>query len=227
MTTRSNREELGALRVSYTRSAPTTSYAADPLAQFQEWFGAAVASARAAPACAAWEANAMCLSTVDARTLRPSARMVLLKGADARGFVWYSHYTSRKGGELARAPHAALTFWWPPLERSVRVEGRVERLPAHESDAYFASRPPLSRLGALASAQSQPIESAAALRAKYDALHAAHPDGDVPRPKHWGGYLLRPDHYEFWKGREARLHDRIVYDLDDASNEWVQNRLQP
>lgn len=221
----SNRD-IESLRVSYTRTAPTTKFATDPHVQFQAWFDDALKCASALPSEASFEANAMCLSTVNAETSRPSARMVLLKGCDQRGFIWYTHYTSRKGVELTTSPFAALTFWWPHLERSVRIEGKVEKLPESESDAYFASRPPLSRLGAVVSTQSAPIDSSEELHSKYDTLCAQHPDGNVPRPRHWGGYLLRPDYYEFWKGREARLHDRIVYDLDEVGD-WGMKRLQP
>ena len=189
---------------------------ADPLAQFDKWLG----EARAAEVP---DANAMTLATVGS-DLRPSTRIVLIKGYDARGIVWFSNYESRKGRELAGNPQAALQFHWPELERVVRIEGRVEKLEEAASDEYFATRPLESRIGAWASPQSQPIASRAWLvaeAARYGARFMLNP----PRPPHWGGHRLRPDAWEFWQGRPSRLHDRLRYLLVDGG--WLRERLAP
>jgi pyridoxamine 5'-phosphate oxidase len=205
------------LRKSYERDElDETASAADPLQQFQHWFDQALAAELPEP-------NAMTLATVGADG-RPSTRVVLVKGFDARGIVWYTNYESRKGRELAVHPFAALQFHWVELERVVRIEGRVEKTSAQESDTYYASRPLDSRLGAWASPQSQVIPSRAVLvtgAAKVAAMHALHP----PRPPHWGGYRLQADSWEFWQGRKSRLHDRLRYRLD--SGRWVRERLAP
>lgn len=221
-----------ALRVQYSASSVDDGLlGSDPITVFASWFDEAVSSAASAPPDARWEANAMCLSTVGEGG-RPSSRMVLLKSFDERGFVWYTNYESRKGGELSANELAALVFWWPPLERSVRVEGVARRVASDESDAYFASRPPASRIAAAASEQSRPVTSAAEVRKRYDALCNQHLDGDgalklaIDRPAHWGGYRLVPDRIEFWKGREARMHDRIVY-TRKLGDDWGMVRLQP
>jgi pyridoxamine 5'-phosphate oxidase len=169
------------------------------------------------------EPNAMTLATVGSDG-RPSTRIVLIKGFDAQGIVWYTNYDSRKGRELADNPFAALQFHWVELERVVRIEGRVEKVSADESDAYFRSRPLDSRLGAWASPQSQVISSRAVLvanAAKAAALHGLSPS----RPPHWGGYRLLPDTWEFWQGRKSRLHDRLRYRLVDGT--WTRERLAP
>jgi pyridoxamine 5'-phosphate oxidase len=165
----------------------------------------------------------MTLATVGADG-RPSTRIVLIKGVDERGLVWYTNYLSRKGQDLAAHPYAALQFHWVELERVVRIEGRVEQVSPAESDAYFAQRPLDSRIGAWASPQSQVISSRAVLvaqAARYAAQFALSP----PRPPHWGGYRLLPDQWEFWQGRKSRLHDRLRYRLADGA--WVRERLAP
>jgi pyridoxamine 5'-phosphate oxidase len=170
------------------------------------------------------EANAMSVSTVGENG-RPSSRILLIKDFDHRGFTWFTNYDSRKGHELEHQPYAALLFHWIELERQVRIEGRVERLTDAESDAYYHSRPLKSRIGAHASAQSQPIASRDLLEAQYVAAEKKF--GDQPqRPQGWGGYRLSPDYIEFWQGRPSRLHDRIVY-VKDADSGWQISRLQP
>jgi pyridoxamine 5'-phosphate oxidase len=184
----------------------------DPLRQFEVWFKAARDAGVRAP-----EAMALATATPDGA---PSARMVLLKGADERGFVFFTSYESRKGGELEANSGVALLFYWEPLGRQVRVEGRVERVSAEESDAYFASRAPASRAGAAASRQSRPLADRAELERAVAALGA-----DVPRPEWWGGYRVRPERYEFWQHRENRLHDRFRYEPDGPV--WTIQRLYP
>jgi pyridoxamine 5'-phosphate oxidase len=194
-----------------------TDVADDPFVQFNAWFEQALKAEVNEP-------NAMGLSTVD-REGRPSSRIVLIKQYDPRGFTWYTNYDSHKGQELRANPHAALLFFWPELERQVRVEGRVERTADEESDKYFHSRPLKSRLAAVASAQSRPIASRAALEQQYDAV--AQQFGDAPpRPASWGGFRLVPERIEFWQGRRSRFHDRIVYTLQPGGH-WTRERLQP
>jgi pyridoxamine 5'-phosphate oxidase len=209
--------DIASLRKSYERDElDEGSAAADPLRQFQRWLDQALTAQLPEP-------NAMTLATVGSDG-RPSTRVVLIKGCDERGIVWYTNYRSRKGQELAVHPHAALQFHWVELERVVRIEGSVTQVDAAESDAYFASRPLDSRLGAWASPQSEVISSRAVLvanAAQAAVKHALHP----PRPPHWGGYRLQADRWEFWQGRKSRLHDRLRYRLDGTA--WVRERLAP
>ncbi|HLG68421.1 MAG TPA: pyridoxamine 5'-phosphate oxidase [Acidimicrobiales bacterium] len=191
---------------------------ADPFAQFALWYEEAAAVVRLP------EAMAVATAGSDGR---PSVRMVLLKGWDRRGFVFYTSYRGRKGRELAQNPVAALMFHWDPLGRQVRVEGPVERLPAAESDAYFASRPRGAQVSALASEQSRPIESRELLEARVEARSAELGQGPVPRPAWWGGFRVRPGVFEFWQHRDDRLHDRLVYVPDGGTDRWRIVRLQP
>ncbi len=190
----------------------------DPIRQFQVWLDAAVASAHPEP-------NAMTVATATPDGA-PSARMVLLKGLDQRGFVFFTNYDSRKGAELAANPRAALIFFWVLLERQVRVEGRVERVSAEESDAYFHSRPLGSQIGAAASPQSQVIASRETLDRVYRALEQTWAGREIPRPPHWGGFRVAPQVIEFWQGRPSRLHDRLRY-TRQPGGEWRMERLAP
>ncbi len=206
------------LRKSYERAElDETASAADPLQQFDRWLQEAIQGEVPEP-------NAMTLATVGS-DLRPSTRIVLIKGYDAQGIVWYTNYESRKGQELAGNPYAALQFHWVELERVVRIEGVVEKVSGAESDAYFNSRPLDSRIGAWASPQSQVIAGRTELvtsAAKYAAKFLLNP----PRPPHWGGYRLKPDNWQFWQGRKSRLHDRLRYTLETDGN-WMRERLAP
>jgi len=208
---------LADLRQNYVKHTLLESEAAaSPFQQFSTWFEQAAAAHVPEP-------NAMTLATADAQG-RPSARIVLLKGADERGFAFYTNYQSRKGHELDARPQASLLFFWQQLERQVRIEGTVERVAPEESDAYFASRPAGSRIGAWASPQSQPIsrQDLEAREAEYRQRYGEH----IPRPPHWGGYRVVPDSFEFWQGRPSRLHDRLVY-RRDAQGAWQVVRLAP
>jgi pyridoxamine 5'-phosphate oxidase len=214
------------LRKSYERAELSEDAShADPMRQFDQWLQEAIAAGVPEP-------NAMTLATVGS-DLRPSTRIVLIKGYDERGIVWYTNYDSRKGRELAGNPWAALQFHWVELERVVRVEGRVEKTTDAESDAYYQSRPLDSRIGAWASPQSQVIEGRSVLVANA-ARFGAKFLLDPPRPPHWGGYRLVPQAWEFWQGRRSRLHDRLRYVRDDAAAAeaaggapWRRERLAP
>ena len=205
------------LRKSYERAELDEAASdADPLRQFQRWLQEALSAQLPEP-------NAMTLATVGADG-RPSTRVVLIKGCDERGLVWYTNYESRKGRELATHPHAALQFHWVELERVVRIEGRVEKINEEESDQYFHSRPLASRIGAWASPQSEVIASREWLEMssqKFATQFAQHP----PRPPHWGGYRLIPEQWEFWQGGSARLHDRLQYQW--RNGHWLIQRLAP
>ena len=209
------------MRKSYGRAELNeASTPANPLELFAQWLQEAINAQLPEP-------NAMTLATVSS-AMRPSTRVVLIKGFDARGIVWYTNYQSRKAQELAATPFAALQFHWVELERVVRIEGRVEKVSAEESDAYFHSRPLDSRIGAWASPQSQVIAGRSVLvtnAAKYGAQFLLNP----PRPPHWGGYRLVPEQWEFWQGRKSRLHDRLRYRPEESApaDAWVRERLAP
>jgi pyridoxamine 5'-phosphate oxidase len=190
----------------------------DPFVEVRRWLDVAVSGGIETP-------NAMTLATVDDRG-RPAARIVLLKEIDDTGFVFFTNYESRKGRDLAAHPFAALILFWEPLHRQVRIEGRIERVDAANSDAYFASRPRGSQIGAIASPQSQPLPDRAKLEARVGELTAQYGDTVPPRPAHWGGYRVVPDMIELWQGQPSRLHDRVRY-MRTASNEWTRDRLAP
>ena len=211
-------KDLAHIRLDYSREELSKEHVdQDPFVQFGHWMDEAIAASAAEP-------TAMCLSTASTDG-RPSSRMVLLKGFDKDGFVFYTNYNSHKGRELAANPFAAITFFWPELERQVRITGRTSKVSAEESDEYFKSRPYTSRLGAWASNQSEPIESKTVLVTRAAKLAIKYAAGSVPRPPYWGGYRVVPDAIEFWQGRPSRLHDRICYELSEAS--WRIRRLSP
>jgi pyridoxamine 5'-phosphate oxidase len=185
---------------------------------FKKWFGAAAEAGIAEP-------NAMSLATAT-RSGKPSARVVLLKGFDDRGFVFYTNYDSRKGKELAQNPHAALVFFWQPLERQIRITGRVTKVTAEESTQYFNSRPLGSRFSASISKQSTVIASRAVLLDRLKKIEEKYPDGDPPRPLHWGGFRVHPNEIEFWQGGKFRLHDRVRY-RRRRDGSWSVDRLSP
>jgi pyridoxamine 5'-phosphate oxidase len=209
--------DLAALRQEYMRAGlHEKDLAPDPFAQFGNWFDEALQSGIALP-------NAMTLATATKKG-RPSARAVLLKGFDARGFVFYTHYRSRKGRELEQNPQAMLLFCWEELERQVGIEGRIEQVPAAESDRYFASRPLGARLSAIVSPQSETVAGREDLETRLEEAAKRWRDAP-PRPPHWGGYLLAPERFEFWQGRRDRLHDRLCYRKSGGA--WKIERLAP
>jgi pyridoxamine 5'-phosphate oxidase len=211
-------ETLQNLRQEY-RSAALTEQEVDknPIAQFSTWFTDAMTSKL-------YEPNVMTLATADISG-KPSARIVLLKGFDDEGFTFYTNYNSHKGKELDENPQAALVFFWAELERQVRIEGTVRRIDAEVSNQYFHSRPKGSQIGALASPQSSVIENRELLEIKVKELTQEYQHKEIPRPAHWGGYIVNPTSIEFWQGRPSRLHDRINYQLVDGH--WIINRLAP
>jgi pyridoxamine 5'-phosphate oxidase len=212
-------DNVARLRQEYTRAGLKESDAdPDPIEQFRRWFDEALVADLHEP-------NAMTLATATPDG-RPSARIVLLKGFDGRGIVFYTNYEGRKGWELETNPYAALNFYWGELERQVRIEGHVSRISEEESDAYFAGRPRGSQLGAWVSEQSRPVRDRDALEERLHALEAEYEDREVPRPPFWGGYRVEPETIEFWQGRENRLHDRLRY-CRSETGEWRRERLQP
>ncbi|MFL6351352.1 MAG: pyridoxamine 5'-phosphate oxidase [Bryobacteraceae bacterium] len=219
-TKRTHRMSLADLRENYGRGELTEQNCeTNPIVQFERWM-------KDAQHADSKEPNAMVLATVT-REGRPSARVVLLKEVSDLGFVFYTNYSSRKAGQLETNPFAALTFYWPELERQVRAEGEVRRVPRQQSEAYFRTRPKGSQLGAWASHQSEVLPSRQPLEARLKELEDAYADqGDIPVPEFWGGYCLVPDAIEFWQGRPNRLHDRLRYRKDGVSG-WILERLSP
>ncbi|HEX7740590.1 MAG TPA: pyridoxamine 5'-phosphate oxidase [Marmoricola sp.] len=217
--------DVGAMRREYEAGGLAESEApADPFALFTTWFAAAV---EASAAGASGEANAMVVSTIG-RDGQPSSRTVLLKGFDAEGFVFFTNYGSRKGTELAASARCSLLFPWYALQRQVRVEGIAEQVPRSESEAYFATRPRESQVGAWASRQSHRVADRAELEAAYASVTDRFEGGEVPCPPFWGGYLVRPSAFEFWQGRRGRMHDRLSYErTDPARSSWTRSRLAP
>jgi|LNFM01.1.fsa_nt_gb pyridoxamine 5'-phosphate oxidase len=217
MTHRDN-SALAALRKEYTQHAlDEASIPADPLAFFAQWFDEALAAQVNEP-------NAMTLSTVDPDGA-PSSRVVLLKALDSRGFSFFTNRASRKGRAIAHEARVALTFFWPELERQVRIQGKAEQLADDESDAYWASRPRASQLGAWASQQSEPLKNRAEMETRFAEASARFAGNEVERPTHWGGYLIVPSTIEFWQGRRSRMHDRIAFSRE--ANAWRLARLSP
>ncbi|MDB6019973.1 MAG: pyridoxamine-phosphate oxidase [Pedosphaera sp.] len=190
----------------------------DPMLQFHKWFRQALDAKLSEP-------NAMTLATAD-KTGQPSARIVLLKGADERGFIFFTNYESRKGHELAQNPHAALVFFWPELERQICIAGAISKVSREESATYFNSRPKGSRIAAWTSSQSEAIADRAVLEKRLEQLNAKHPGEEVPLPSYWGGYCVAPNRIEFWQGRPNRLHDRFCY-YKQPNQSWLIERLSP
>lgn len=191
--------------------------AADPFLQFSGWLASALETGNHL-------ANAMVLSTVDAEGM-PSSRVMLLRDVSYGGFTFFTNYQSRKGQDLTNNPRASLLFFWPDQERQIRIQGVIKELPAEESDKYFDTRPFESKIGAWASRQSEVIAGRGELEENYDKMLVSFKDGEVPRPRHWGGYVLVPSYFEFWQGRASRLHDRLRYRMDE--DRWIRERLMP
>jgi len=213
------RKDAAELRRDYMqRALDESGVDPDPITQFEWWYREALTTGMLEP-------NAMTLATATADG-KPSARIVLLKDFDERGFTFFTNYESRKGAELEQNPRAALVFWWDVMERQVRIEGRVSRVEPELSDEYFGSRPLGSRLGAWASRQSSILSSRSELEQRLAVMEAKYVGGEVPRPPHWGGYRVSPDAFEFWQGRPSRLHDRIVY-VRQEDGSWKIQRLSP
>jgi pyridoxamine-phosphate oxidase len=214
-----NQQEIQNLRQDYTAATLSEKDTkADPINQFEQWFNDALAAKLHEP-------NAMTLATASPSG-KPSARIVLMKGFNQHGFIFYTNYLSRKGKEITKNPQGAITFFWGELQRQVRIEGTIEKLSKEDSERYFHSRPRGSQIGAVVSPQSQEIEGRDELEKKWNQLEAEYADKDVPKPSFWGGYILNPQLIEFWQGRTSRLHDRILFKKVDKKS-WKKVRLAP
>ncbi|WPU96612.1 pyridoxamine 5'-phosphate oxidase [Mucilaginibacter sabulilitoris] len=214
-----NQQEIQDLRQDYTAATLSEKDTkASPVSQFEQWFNEALAAKLHEP-------NAMTLATATPNG-KPSARIVLLKGFNEHGFIFYTNYLSRKGKEITKNPQGALTFFWGELERQVRIEGTIEKLSKEDSEKYFHSRPKGSQIGAVVSPQSQEIDGRETLEKKWSELETEYEGKEVPKPSFWGGYILNPQMVEFWQGRSSRLHDRILYKKVDKKS-WKKVRLAP
>jgi pyridoxamine 5'-phosphate oxidase len=212
------KEMIQSLRQDYRAAQFVEKDAAkNPIKQFEKWFSEALTAQL-------YEPNVMTLATAD-QSGKPNARIVLLKGFDENGFCFYTNYLSQKGKELKKNPQACLVFFWAELERQIRIEGKIEKLDKATSEAYFHSRPKGSQIGAIVSPQSQVIADRSVLEAKVEALTSTYQDQIIPKPAHWGGYIVKPTAIEFWQGRPNRLHDRLKYQLIDRK--WEMKRLAP